>query len=46
MIFRIYQAIDLASGIEINLDKAAVNHVVNVLRLKVNDPLIIFNEFA
>jgi 16S rRNA (uracil1498-N3)-methyltransferase len=43
MIFRIYQAIELAPGIEINLDKTAVNHVANVLRLKVNDPLIIFN---
>lgn len=43
MIFRIYQAIDLASGIEINLDKAAVNHAANVLRLKIGAPLIIFN---
>ncbi|MGD9152937.1 MAG: 16S rRNA (uracil(1498)-N(3))-methyltransferase [Gammaproteobacteria bacterium] len=43
MIHRVYQAITLAVGIEIDLDQDAVNHVANVLRLKVNEPLIIFN---
>jgi len=43
MIFRIYQAVELAPGVEVNLDKDAVNHIVNVLRLKTDDSLIIFN---
>jgi len=42
-ISKIYQAAELAPGVEVNLDKAAVNHVVNVLRLKIGDPLILFN---
>lgn len=42
-ISRIHQAVELAPGDEVNLDKAAINHVVNVLRLKIDDPLIIFN---
>lgn len=43
MIHRVYQAITLAADIEIDLDQDAINHVVNVLRLKVDEPLIIFN---
>ncbi|MGD9108222.1 MAG: 16S rRNA (uracil(1498)-N(3))-methyltransferase [Gammaproteobacteria bacterium] len=44
MIHRVFQATALAVGIEIDLDQDAVNHVANVLRLKVNEPLIIFNS--
>lgn len=43
MIHRIYQVIDLAIGVEIDLEQDAVNHVVNVLRLKIGESLIIFN---
>lgn len=40
---RIYQPIALQGEEIISLDKAATIHVLNVLRLTVNDPLIIFN---
>jgi len=42
-ISRIYQPVKLKFGILIQLDKSASNHTVNVLRLKINAPLIIFN---
>lgn len=43
MIHRIYQVLDLATGVEIDLDQDAVNHVVNVLRLKIGESLVVFN---
>ncbi len=46
----IYQALDLKVGTTIALNREAANHLVRVLRLQLNDPLILFNgrggEFA
>ena len=40
---RIYQAVPLQCGDNIVLDAQATNHVIRVLRLKQNDPVILFN---
>lgn len=40
---RIFQNIFLNVGAEISLDQAASHHLINVLRVKLNDFLIIFN---
>jgi 16S rRNA (uracil1498-N3)-methyltransferase len=40
---RIYQPIDLSSNKVVQLDATAANHLLNVLRLRINDPVIIFN---
>ncbi|MGD8568035.1 MAG: 16S rRNA (uracil(1498)-N(3))-methyltransferase [Gammaproteobacteria bacterium] len=40
---RIYQPIPLHIGDTISLDAQATNHVVRVLRLKQDDPVIVFN---
>ncbi len=43
MTTRIYQAMSLSSPAVIELDQKASHHVARVLRLQVNEPLIIFN---
>lgn len=40
---RIYQSVPLQTGDSITLDAQATNHVIRVLRLKQNDPVIVFN---
>ena len=40
---RIYQSQPLNSGNTIELDSNALRHVVQVLRLKAGNPLILFN---
>lgn len=43
MTARIYQNINLAENETITLDKAASHHLLNVLRIKKSEPIIIFN---
>jgi len=43
MTTRIYQNIPLQINTEIQLDKSASHHLVNVLRVKLNEEIIIFN---
>lgn len=43
---RIYQSSELKTGAIIELDKIVAHHVRNVLRLKQEDPLILFNGFG
>jgi 16S rRNA (uracil1498-N3)-methyltransferase len=40
---RIYQAVELIPGQTVELDSRATHHIVNVLRLKQEAPLILFN---
>jgi 16S rRNA (uracil1498-N3)-methyltransferase len=40
---RLYVAAPLASGVSIALDKAQANYLVNVVRLKPNDTVLVFN---
>ncbi len=41
---RIYQSLDFQVGQTIELDKAASQHLNKVLRLKINDPIELFND--
>ena len=40
---RIYQATELNANTSIELSPDGANHLINVLRLKTNDPIILFN---